>query len=143
MKIAESKYFSNVKKIITINEGDFYVFDDYVVGEIKQGVVFNWDCAEEVIEEVYNYFGNKNIKVSYVSNRIHSYSLYPQDWLKFFNGSNTLNCISVVTNERIGLSNLILEKLFIKTKVQKFTSLDNAIAWAKQQTIKEKNKLIA
>ncbi len=136
MRIEDSKYRLIVKKKITIEEGDFYIFDDFVVSEIKEGAIFNWECAEGLIEQIYEYFGSRDIRVAYISNRINSYSIYPQDWLKFFKSRQNLTSIAVVTKNRTGLSNFIFEMLFVKTKLQKFTSLDEAIIWAKKQSKK-------
>ena len=133
MHLEESKYRLIIRKKITTTEGNFYVFDKYVVGEIFEGVSFDWPAAQKVIEEVYKYFGTSDIKISYISNRVNSYSVHPQDWAKFFSNRHKLNCVAVVTHNKLGVTSIILEKLFIQTKLKKFMSLDNAIVWAKMQ----------
>ena len=57
----------------------------------------------------------------------------PQDWLRFFKEREILGAIGLVAYTPIGFTNIILEKLFIRTKIQRFTNLDMAISWTSQQ----------
>ncbi|MBT8261536.1 MAG: hypothetical protein KJO05_01860 [Bacteroidia bacterium] len=137
MKIESSKYRGLYRYKISEPFGNFYIFDDYVISEINEGVHFNWELAEIVIEQVYDYFGSRDIKLSYISNRIHSYSLHPQDWLRFYQERHQLEAFAIVAYNKIGLMNVILEKLFSQTRIRKFRNLDVAIEWVSEIKIQD------
>ena len=142
MKVEESKYKLIYKHKILEPYGTFYLFDGYVISEINEGVHFNWELAEQVIEKVYDFYGTRDIKVSYISNRINSYSLYPQDWLRFYKERHQLVCYAIVAYNRIGLMNVILEKIFSQTRIRKFNHLDEAVEWVKEVASEEKKKIV-
>ena len=73
--------------------------------------------------------------MGYISNRINSYSLYPQDWIKFFKNRHQLTCVAILSEDSKRLSSSVLEKLFIKTQLKKFSDLDEAINWVKEKSI--------
>ena len=128
MKVEDSIFKDKYLKKISNESGNFYIFEKFVISKISRGVKFNWEIAKEVIEEVYSFFGTKQIKVSYISNRINSYSLYPQDWLQFYNNKNHLEALAIVTYNKIGLTNILLEKLFVQSTLKKFESLEGAVS---------------
>ena len=132
MKIEESAYKDDF--LIKLEEpfGNFYVFTHFVVGEIKEGVHFDWDKASIVIERIYDFFGSREIKVAYISNRIYSYSVTAQDWLEFYRQRNTLTCFAVVVYSKIGWMNVAMEKIFFKSKLKKFNNLSKAIKWTEK-----------
>ena len=104
---------------ISSNRGVFYFCTDYIISEIKEGITFNWETAQQVIELAYAHYG-REAKISYISNRINSYSLVPQYWLKFFSARHTLLSFAVVTYTKAGLMNVVLEKMFFKSKIKRF-----------------------
>ncbi|MDC7993565.1 hypothetical protein [Altibacter sp. HG106] len=130
MRITESPYFDQCLHTITKPFGEFYVFDHYVIGEISEGVHFHWDLAIQVIEEVYDFFGSRAIEVTYISNRIHSYSVHPQDWLKFYKDRHYINGFAIVTYNKITYKNVLIEKLFFKSRMRQFETLALAVDWA-------------
>lgn len=123
-----------MKKKFSTGEGDFFIFDTFIVSEIYEGVSFDWNAAQEVIETVYDFHDSREIRVGYLSNRINSYSLYPQDWMKFFKNRHQLSCVAILSEDNTRRSNSMLEKLFIKTKLKNFSDLDRAIAWVKKNS---------
>ena len=141
MHIESSKYKTLYRFKISEPFGNFYIFDDYIISEINQGVHFNWELAEIVIEQVYEYYGSRDIKVSYISNRVNSYSLYPQDWLRFYKERHHLEAFAIVAYNKIGLMNVILEKLFSQTRIRKFRDLDEAVSWVKEINMIDKEDI--
>ena len=89
---------------------------------------FNWEIGKEIIELAYKHYG-EDIRVAYISNRVNDYSVNAQDWLKFFNERHHLEAFAIVAYSKIGLMNVILEKIFVQTKIRKFDSLEAAITW--------------
>lgn len=136
--IKDTPYINSVKEIRTYEFGTFFFFDHLVVSEINEGVVFNWEMAKKVINAAFDILGNQ-FPIAYISNRIHSYSLVPTDWLKFYKEyKNHLTSYSIVVYRYSTITNIFLEKMFSDIKIQKFNTIDNAINWS----ISEKQKLI-
>lgn len=108
--------------------GVFYVFDRFIIGEIREGGHYNWEKAKILTNKVYKYFGTEDVDLSYISNRIHSYSIEPQDWLDFFK-HNKLKSVGVVTYNETGTISIALERIFSKAPIKMFSSLESAVSW--------------
>ncbi len=128
MRIEDSKYSTLYDKKVSVNSGDFFFFKKFVVGEIGEGVHFNWELAKEVVQMANDHYG-KVIKVAYISNRVNSYSVHAQDWQKFYKEKNQMEAMAVVAYNKIGIMNVVLENIFIQSNVKKFNVLDDAINW--------------
>ena len=109
--------------------GEFYLFEKFIVSEIAEGVHFDWEKAEVIIQRVYDYFETKDIEISYLSNRVNSYSVTAQDWLKFYKGSHTVDRVAIVAYEEKGFLSVQLEKIFTRSTYQTFHSLEDAVNW--------------
>lgn len=131
MKVTDSNLENEIEDIYILEYGTFYFCSQYVISEINEGVNFDWELAQEVIELVYAHYGTE-VEISYISNRIHSYSLVPQDWLKFFSARHSMRCFGIVTYTKAGLMNVMLEKLFFQGKIKKFETLIDATDWVKE-----------
>ena len=129
LKIEDSPYKDLYQKKLSLASGNFYIFEKYVIGEIHEGVHFNWDIAREVIELVYLHFDSRDIKVAYISNRVNSYSVHAQDWINFYKERNHLEAFAVVAYTKMGFMNVVLEKIFSQARMRKFHSMEEAIAW--------------
>jgi hypothetical protein len=131
VKVTDSNLENEIEDIYILEYGTFYFCSQYVISEINEGVNFDWELAQEVIELVYAHYGTE-VEISYISNRIHSYSLVPQDWLKFFSARHSMRCFGIVTYTKAGLMNVMLEKLFFQGKIKKFETLIDATDWVKE-----------
>jgi len=131
MRVSDSNLISEVEDVYILDSGIFYFCTNYIISEIKEGITFDWQTAVQVIDLAYAHYG-QDAKISYISNRIHSYSLVPQDWLKFFSARHTLLSFAVVTYTKAGLMNVVLEKMFFKSKIKRFENLYEATEWVKQ-----------
>ena len=129
MIVEASKYINLSHTKISLSFGNFYFFEKFIVSEINEGVHFTWKHGIQILEIAHKHYGEEG-KVAYISNRINSYSLHAQDWLKFFNKYNNINALAIVTYSKIGLMNIVLEKIFSKVSIKKFQSLEDAINWA-------------
>ncbi len=130
IKVEDSKYRDLYREKLTFDSGNFYIFDTYVIAEIAEGYHFDWPSAKVVIDAVYEHFGTKDIKVSYVSNRVNSYSVQPKDWLNFFKERHKIRCIAIVAYSQGGVMSVVLEKIFSKAPMRKFSNLDDGVDWA-------------
>ncbi|MEL7269694.1 MAG: hypothetical protein AAGL34_08975 [Bacteroidota bacterium] len=128
-KLIETSHYNHVVRKLRYPFGDFYLFENFVISEIREDVVFTWkDHAQRVVEEISAYYENNGSEVVYISNRVHAYAVVPSDWLKFFKYSYSLKGYAVVAQTK----NSILESLFMSSKMRNFPRLDDAIAWANE-----------
>ncbi|WP_435577472.1 hypothetical protein [Gilvibacter sp.] len=128
MYLKNSPYKDQILKEVQFPYGTFYFLDRIIISEINQGVSFTYEQAKPVIETALEFYGD-DAKIGYVSNRINNYALAPQDWLKFFRERENIHAVGIVAYTPIGLTNIILEKIFIRSRVKRFTSLDFAMKW--------------
>ena len=112
--------------------GTFYLFDTFIVSEIKEGIVMNWeDHGKIVAEEICHLYDTNGANIVYLSNRIYPYALKPTDWIKYFRLGYKLKGYGIINSNKTAYPNGLLEKLFIPSKVKRFHSLENAIHWAR------------
>lgn len=135
MLLIESTLHFDLEDVHILESGTFYFFEDFIVSEINEGVNFNWRQAQEVIKLAENHYG-VNAKVAYISNRHYSYSLVPQDWLTFFEARNSISAFAVVSYNKRQRSDILIERLFFKSKIKKFYDLHEAIVWAREEQMK-------
>lgn len=134
MKIEDSVIASQYLKKLEIPFGNFYIFEKFVVGEVHDGVSFSYKDANILLNAVENYFGKDDLEMSYISNRVNSYSVYPLDWLKFYNSkyTNKLKKVAYVSYTKVSATNVILESFYLTKKTKRFTSLDEAVIWVNE-----------
>ena len=143
MRIEETNLADTVEDIFISKYGIFYFFEDYIISELNEDIVYTWEASQEAINAAYKHYGD-NPSVCYISNRVNTYSVKPADWIKFFTTKNKLNGYAIVSYTETNWANSILEKLFLRrTKVERFKNLHEAIDWAKaiNNNLKETNKI--
>jgi|SRR6056297_507384 len=131
-RVKELSYFKNIREVREFEFGTFYFFDVLVISEINKGVLFQWKMAEKVVKAAKQFYGD-NKPIVYISNRIHSYTVVPTDWIKFYKNRHDLAYYSVVGSTTGSLPSTLLEKMFFKGSLQKFQDLEDAIAWSLEQ----------
>ncbi len=133
--IKDTPFYLEAIQVLSYDYGDFYLFDSFVVGEVHKDIVFTWkDHAKALVEEISSLYDQNGKDLVYITNRIYPYSVVPSDWLHFFKYSYSLKGYGIVTYDQKGLLNTLLEKLFMRSKLQSFTNLTDAIIWAKNLT---------
>ena len=135
MKVENSNIKDHIEDIHVSENGIYYFFKDFVIAEIHQGVIYTWDSAQDIIQAAHEHYG-ENPNICYITNRVNKYSIKPTDWLKFFNTKNKLNGYAIISYSKNGWINALIEKLFIKTKFERFSNLLDAIEWAKDVNLK-------
>ncbi|WP_299887983.1 hypothetical protein [uncultured Lacinutrix sp.] len=138
MRIADSNLADLIEDIHVSEYGNYYFFDDFIISEINEGVLYNWAAAQDAIEAAYKHYG-ENPSICYITNRVNNYSVKPLDWIKFFSSKNKLNGYAIVSYTERGWVNAVVEKLFLKTRVERFFDLYDAISWAKKVNSSIKN----
>ncbi len=113
----------------------YYLFDTFIVAEIDEGIVYTWDDhAKPIVAELSELYDQKGEGLVLISNRVHSYSVKPSDWIKFFKSDYKLKGYGIVSYSRKGIIASLVEKLFMRSTFQSFENLEDAIAWAKNLT---------
>ena len=130
MKLEDSPLIKDCFIKVSEPFGDFYIFEKFVVSEIAEGVHFDWDKAKVLVKHTYEFFGARSNRINYISNRINSYSVNAQDWLKFYESSNSVSRVAIVAYEEKALLSVKLEKIFTKSSYQTFNTLETAVQWA-------------
>ncbi len=129
MRFEESKYFNLLPHSkIEFSFGNYYLCDSFVISEIHEGVHLDWDKILEVIGATLDYYGD-GIQIAYISNRVESYSIEPQLWLRFQKEFDFIIAIAAVAYNDLAYVNASLEKLFTNKSLKRCHELNEAIVW--------------
>lgn len=142
MLVSESNIEYQLEDVYILKIGTFYLFKDFLISEFNEGVTVDWESVQEILQIAESYYGIDS-NIAYISNRVHNYSLVPQDWLKFFKARKFIDIMAVVSYTSRERSNILLEKMFFKNRIRKFYNLNEAVAWAVTNQRKNKDKSIA
>ena len=135
--VKDTQYYNDALHVMTYPSGNYYLFDTFVIAEMKEGIVFTWeDHAKQIVEELTHLYDHNGENIVYISNRVHSYSTRPSDWIKFYRSDFKLKAYGIISYSKKSLMTAVMEKIFMRNRFQSFTSLDEAIAWAKSLTEK-------
>jgi len=139
VSIKNSIFKSEVRKELNFHFGDFFFFDGFVVSEIKEGIVFSWEHARSILDEVSEFYGEavSGHHIIYISNRIHEYNVKPVDWLRFTMFAFKLKGYAVIARSSIEKRNARLEAMFIPAKFKIFPNVFEAIQWVTQLNDKQ------
>ena len=130
-KFKHSPFYEKPLHILSYDFGEFYLYENYIVGEIKEGVLFSWkEQGEFLAFEFKSIYHEKFNDLKYISNRICKYSVIPSDWIKFARCNYNFSGYGIVNYTKTGYFNALLEKVFVP-KLKTFSSLQKAIEWAK------------
>ncbi|MCD2259841.1 hypothetical protein [Psychroserpens luteolus] len=138
ISVKETPFYDKVLKEFNYDFGDIFVFDGFILSEMKEGLTIGWE--EHMIrmsEDIAQFTGNDGSDFIYISHRIHSYSIMPSDWLKFFKHSYTLKGYGIVGYTQGSILNAVIENLFFHKKIKRFSNLETAIQWATDKVLAE------
>ena len=133
MRVKDTPLLQYVRETHELAYGVFYFFDNFIISEIKEGVLFDWEKALEILNLGIEFYGNETNHLNYISNRINDYSIKPQDWLKFLNMGKRFKLFAVVTYRSKSIPNLIIERFFYKDTILSFDSLFDAVNFIRKQ----------
>ncbi|MGS2726902.1 hypothetical protein ACU8DI_09865 [Psychroserpens sp. BH13MA-6] len=138
LRLRDTIYYENILKEFEYSFGHVYVFKRFVVSEINDGITFTWeDHAKQIVNDVTTYLNTDGSDLVYISHRIHSYSVKPNDWLNFFKNSYELKAYGVVGYTQSSILNVVIENLFFHKKIKRFNNLETAIQWATDKVLAE------
>ncbi len=131
MRIEESIYANTYQKKIEMPYGNFYFFEKFVVSEINEGEHFDWEKVQQIMNISFLHYP-ENFKIAYISNRVNSYSMEPQTWIKFKKrGLDFIVASAIIIYDEISLEIATLEKSFSSNSLKRCFSIDEAIHWVK------------
>lgn len=135
--LKNSIYYKEIIAELNYPFGDYFLFEGFIVAEVKEDIIYSWESHGQVIvnelAEIYDTNGGDLI---YITNRINNYSVKPADWIHFYKMKYKLSGYAIISYSEKGQKNAFLEKLFMRTNVERFHSLNNAIEWAKDKVSK-------
>lgn len=133
--IKETHLYAEVIKEFTYPFGNVFVFKEFVVSEINEGQVFNWEKAKLIAKDVFSFLDTNGADVIFISNRINSYSVVPLDWLKFYKQQYTLKAYCVVSQNKRSILNIKLESLFYPKRIKHFNTIYEAVNFIRKGVI--------
>lgn len=129
MRIEHSIYANTYQKKIEMPFGNFYFFEKFIISEINEGEHFDWDKVLQIINIAFQHY-KKGFRIAYISNRVNSYSMEPQTWIKLKkNNVNFIVAAAIIIYDEISLEIATLEKSFTTNSIKRCFSLDEAINW--------------
>jgi len=129
--LKNSPYYHEALHELEYDFGTYFLFDGFIIAEIKPGVILNWDNhGKKIANDILDLYDSNGENIIYISNRINDYSIVPSDWIKFYKSNYKLKGYAVVNHTKSGHVNYLLERLFLNSKSKKFNSLERAIEWA-------------
>ncbi|MEP3837058.1 MAG: hypothetical protein ABJM36_05395 [Algibacter sp.] len=134
ISIKDTETYSEVLKEFNYAFADIFIFKNFVVSEVKEDVDFSWDeHAQKIVEDVFGFTGGNGGELVFISNRINSYSVLAIDWLKFFKQSYNLKAYCIVSQNRSGILNTMIEKLFYPKNIKHFNSIYEALNFVEKR----------
>ncbi len=117
----------DVTEVLDTEIGTIYFYDNILVMEAKEDVLISIKTGLSILLDVVKRVGLKS--VVYISNRVNSYSVDPNDY-KFLNMIPNLKAIAIVNYSEMNKQTAELEKGFIKKPCKSFNNLSEAKLWA-------------
>ena len=122
MKVADSILINEPHELFITAAGKFYFFDCTVISEINEGITFTWSEAEIILSIVDMYYDECQM-ISYISNRVNSYSINPTDWLKFRKYNERMGKYIVVSQSKTSIFSTFIEQRILKKDIKRLTDL--------------------
>ncbi|CAH8295099.1 hypothetical protein EV196_108109 [Mariniflexile fucanivorans] len=128
ISVKETNLYTKALKELNYSFGNVFIFDGYIISEINQGVIFNWEeHAKIIVDDVTCFLGTDGHDLIYISHRINSYSVVPHGWINFFKSRYKLKGYFIVSDDKVRILGLLIENLFFNNKIKRFNNLETAI----------------
>jgi hypothetical protein len=128
MKVFNYKEFPHFEQTYILKCGTFYFYKDFIISQVHEGEYITLERAQELIDIAIGHYG-QNTNLSLISNRLNTYDIKHEDWEKFYNKGFQLKALAIVTYNKSGIINFMLEKKKFRHKIRNFYSLESAIKW--------------
>ncbi|MFK7833356.1 MAG: hypothetical protein AB8B52_08770 [Winogradskyella sp.] len=118
---------------LTLEFGTNYLFDDFFIMEVNEGVHFNSQKLNKLLAAIRNHYGHHK-KLAYIANRVNSYSIDPVLWSYFDKDDSILIAVSIVSYRDSTYMNANIEKQLSAISLKRSQSLEEAIGWVQRLT---------
>ncbi|MDH7444411.1 hypothetical protein [Aquimarina sp. 2201CG14-23] len=118
----------NLVKTHDIAIGVFYFYKNFLISEIKEGILLSVENSTTLFELIKTYYGNET-PFFYIANRINSYSFAPTGHYKFVELYPNAKGFAVVTYNAKDTRMAKFEKSFVQAPAKIFDNLEEAIEW--------------
>jgi hypothetical protein len=115
------------RKVLDTEIGTIYIYNNLVIMEGKENVNISISNGMPILLKVVKLVGLRS--VVYISNRIHAYSVDPNDY-KYLEMIPNLKGIGVVTYNQYSFNTAVLEEKFFRKPFKVFANLEDAKRWA-------------
>lgn len=129
MKNSTSPHFSDGSVPLHVYDsalGTIYFYQHIVVGEFNEGVNISYQNAFNILLKSLKYIGSRPIV--YISNRVNSYSVQPNDY-KYLEKVPNIKGIAIVSSDTMGTSSAMLESKFVTKNFALFSTVQEAKEW--------------
>lgn len=127
-------------KYLSTEDTECFIFDDFLINQIKDGVVVEPKHNEELNNVIKEYFSGKDMV--YVSNRVKSYSVNPLIYAETEAIPN-LVAIAMIPKTDVMRKNAEYERNFYDKPYEIFDTLTEAITWVQSILEKESSQQTA
>ena len=127
-------------KYLSTEDTECFIFDDFLINQIKEGVVVEPKHNEELNNVIKEYFSGKDMV--YVSNRVKSYSVNPLIYAETEAIPN-LVAIAMIPKTDVMRKNAEYERNFYDKPYEIFDTLTEAITWVQSILEKESSQQTA
>ncbi|WP_229724363.1 hypothetical protein [Winogradskyella forsetii] len=124
-------------KHYNLKDADVYIFDNYIINQIREGVTIEAPHDKELNQIVQEHFSGQEIV--YISNRVKSYTVDPLIYPKVEQIPNIV-AIAIVPKTDIMRQNAAYEKNFYDKTFEIFDTLNEAIVWANKLVMAESDE---
>jgi len=108
--------------------GTYYLGEKFFIGELYEGVHFDWEKTEFVLQKLVDFYGNDS-EIGFISNRINHYSVDPYNWTKMEEKYKLIIASAIVVYNNSNFMNASIEKKFTSKSIKRCLSLHEAIKW--------------
>ena len=132
MRFETTQFEKNLDyKKISLDFGTFYLCNSFFVSEINNDIHLDEVKVEHILHTLVAHYG-KNASVTFISNRINSYSSDPQLWVNMLTKYDIFNSGVIVFYNLSNLMNFEIERHICPKDIKGFSALTDAINWAMQ-----------
>jgi len=132
MRFKDSAFSKNLQyEKVVLEFGSYYLFDNFFIMEVNEGVHFNWDKLSILLNSLRDYYGIHK-RLAYIANRVNSYSIDPVLWSYFDKEDSILIAASIVSYRDSTYLNANIEKQIASIPIKRSNSLEEAIKWVNQ-----------
>lgn len=131
MKNLNSPHFSDGSELLHVYESDLgtlYFYKHIVVGEFFEGVSLSYQNGFTLLLKALKHIGTR--PVVYLSNRVNSYSVQPNDY-KYLEKVPNIKGIAIISSDPMGTSSAFLESKFFNKNFAVFNTIQDAHNWGK------------